>query len=154
MRFLNLPTFYSDQITAIEYTKPQSLQASAAWGGKLRVKEFTWTGDAAQNDFVQLCKLPKGARILFGKVDYTDAGGATTMDIGDMSVAGVSATENKYLSAGDISGQTGVLDFAHTWALYGLGREALATDIYLTAKIEAADPASMSLRGFVAYVVE
>lgn len=154
MRILKTPTFYSDQITGLEYTNPQVVPPAAQYNGKVRVKQFTWTGDAAQNDFVQLVKLPKGARILFGKVDYTDAGGATTMDIGDMSIAGVSGTENKYLSAGDISGQTGVLDFAHTWALFGLGREALANDIYLTAKIEAADPASMSLRGYVAYSVE
>lgn len=142
-----MPTFYSDQITGLLAT-PQVKPDSGVSNGKERVEIFTWTGDAAQNDFVQLCRLPVGARILNGRIDFTDFGTSVTLDIGD------GTTENKYLSALDVATAAGQSNFADTWALYGLGRERLATAIVLTAKLEAADPVSGSIRGYIRYTVE
>lgn len=142
-----MATFLSDQLTNLAANPEVKIDSSAA-GGKLRVKHFTWTGDAAQNDFVQLVNLPKGARIYKGRIDFTDFGTGVTLDIGD------GTTENKYLSAADVATAAGQADFAHTWALFGLGREALAAAIVLTAKLEAADPVSGSIRGYVEYAVE
>lgn len=140
-------TLYSDQITLLN-ARPQSKPLSDESRGKLRVSHFTWTGDAAQNDFIELCRLPEGARIYHGRVDFTDFGTSVTMDIGD------GTTENKYLSALDVATAAGQADFANTHALYGLGRERLSAGITLTAKLEGANPDSGSLRGYVLYSVE
>jgi len=140
-------TFYSDQITLLRAT-PQSKPLADESRGKLRVSHFTFTGDVAQNDLVELCRLPEGARIYSGRVDFTDFGTSVTMDIGD------GTTENKYASAIDVATAAGQSDFANTHALYGLGRERLSAGITLTAKFEAANPDSGSIRGYILYSVE
>ena len=140
-------TFYSDQITQLRAT-PQTFPLSDESRGKLRVSHFTFTGDVAQNDFVELCRLPEGARIYSGRVDFTDFGTSVIMDIGD------GTTENKYASAIDVATAAGQSDFANTHALYGLGRERLTAGITLTAKFEAANPDSGSIRGYIVYSVE
>ncbi|MFY7808470.1 MAG: hypothetical protein ACOVSV_05755 [Fimbriimonadaceae bacterium] len=142
-----MPTFYSDQITGLRAT-PQSKPDSGVSNGKVRVQAFSWTGDAAQNDLVELVRLPVGARIITGFVDFTDFGTSVTLDIGD------GTTENKYLSASDVATAAGTSDFANTWARYGLGRERLSVVTTLTAKFEAANPDSGSLRGYVLYAVD
>lgn len=142
-----MATLYSDQITGLRAT-PQSKPDSGVSNGKLRCEVFSWTGDAAQNDYVELCRLPVGARIMHGRLDFTDFGTSITLDIGD------GTTENKYLSALDVATAAGNSDFANTYALYGLGRERLSTAITLTAKFEGGNPASGSLYGVVYYTVE
>lgn len=142
-----MATLYSDQITGLRAT-PQTKPDSGVSNGKLRCEVFSWTGDAAQNDLVELCRLPVGARIMHGRVDFTDFGTSVTLDIGD------GTTENKYLSAADVATAAGLSDFANTYARYGLGRERLSTAITLTAKFEAANPDSGSLYGYVWYTVE
>lgn len=140
-------TLYSDQITNLRAT-PQSKPLSDESRGKLRVSCFSWTGDAAQNDYVELARIPEGARIYHGRIDFTDFGTSVTLDIGD------GTTENKYASAVDVATAAGNADFANTYALYGLGREKLSAGITLTAKLEGANPASGSLYGYIVYSVE
>jgi hypothetical protein len=142
-----MATLYSDQITGLRAT-PQSKPDSTSSNGKVRCEIFSWTGDAAQNDFVELCRLPVGARIMTGFVDFTDFGTSITLDIGD------GTTENKYLSALDIATAAGTSAFANTYALYGVGRERLSTAITLTAKLEGGNPGSGSLYGYIFYTVE
>lgn len=142
-----MATVYSDQITNSRATPPV-MNDSAGAGGKLRIANFTYTGDVAQNDLLELVRLPKGARIQYGRIDFTDFGTSVTLDIGD------GTTENKYASAVDIATAAGQADFANTWALYGLGREQLSANITLTAKFEAANPDSGTLRGYIVYSVE
>lgn len=139
-------TFYSDQITLLR-AGPQSKPLSDESRGKLRVSRFSWTGDAAQNDLVELCRLPEGARIYRGYLDFTAFGASVTLDIGD------GTTENKYVSALSVA-SAGQSNFATTNALYGLGRERLTANTTLTAKFEAANPASGSIYGYVEYTVE
>ena len=140
-------TFYSDQITSLRAT-PQTKPLSDESRGKLRVSRFSFTGDVAQNDLVELARIPEGARIYSGRLDFTDFGTSVTLDIGD------GTTENKYLSAADVATAAGQSDFANTWALYGLGRERLSAGITLTAKFEAANPDSGTIRGYIVYAVE
>jgi len=146
MRIL-FATFYSDQVTLLRSTPVQKPMSNESYG-KLRVSHFTWTGDAAQNDLVELARMPPGCRIYFGRVDFTDFGTSVTLDIGD------GTTENKYLSAGDVATAAGQLDFANTHALYGLGRERVEAAFTLTAKLEGANPDSGTLRGYIVYSVE
>jgi len=142
-----MATFRSTQLALTDLNPITKLDSSYS-EGKLRVKAFDWTGDAAQDDYVQLCTLPKGARIVQGYLDFTDFGTSVTLDIGD------GTTEDKYAAAVDVATAAGNSQFAHTWALYGMAREALAANITLTAQFEAANPASGSLRGWIAYLVE
>lgn len=142
-----MAVFYSDQITNSR-AAPPVMNDSAGAGGKLRIANFTFTGDVAQNDTLQLVRLPKGARIQHGRLDFDDFGTLITLDIGD------GTTEDKYLAALDIATAAGQADFANTWARYGLGREQLTADIVLTAKFEGGNPGSASLRGYVLYSVE
>lgn len=142
-----MATLYSDQITGLRAT-PQSKPDSTVSNGKVRTQVFSWTGDAAQNDLVELCRIPVGARILTGFIDFTDFGTSVTLDIGD------GTTENKYLSGLDVATAAGTSAFANTYALYGVGRERLSAGITLTAKFEAANPASGSLYGYIMYAVE
>lgn len=144
---ISFATLYSDQITLLRST-PKQFPMSDESNGKLRVAHFTFTGDVAQNDFVELARLPVGARIFHGRIDFTDFGTGVTLDIGD------GTTENKYLSALDVATAAGQSDFANTHALFGLGRERLSTAITLTAKFEAANPDSGTIRGYVLYTVE
>lgn len=140
-------TFYSDQITSLRAT-PQTKPLSDESRGKLRVSRFSFTGDVAQNDLVELARIPEGARIYSGRIDFTDFGASVTLDIGD------GTTENKYASAIDVATAAGQADFANTWALYGLGRERVTAGFTLTAKFEAANPDSGTIRGYVVYSVE
>ena len=141
-----MATLYSDIITSLRASpvvKPDSGQSN----GKVRTQVFSWTGDAAQNDLVELVKLPVGARILTASVNYTAFGASVTLDVGD------STTENKYLSALSVAA-AGTSDFANTYALYGVGRERLGTAVTVIAKFEGANPASGSLYGYIMYAVE
>lgn len=140
-------THYSDQITNLR-ASPPTKPMSGESRGKLRVSAFTFTGDVAQNDTVELARIPEGARIYSGRVDFTDFGTSVTMDIGD------GTTENKYASAIDVATAAGQSDFANTWALYGLGRERVTAGFTLTAKFEAANPDSGTIRGYIVYSVE
>lgn len=142
-----MANFLSTQLTLVAANPITKLDSSYS-EGKLRVKAFDWTGDAAQNDTVQLCTLPKGARIVEGYLDFTDFGTSITLDIGD------GTTDNKYLAALDVATAAGNSAFAHTWALYGMAREALSANITLTATIEGGNPASATLRGWISYLVE
>lgn len=138
-----MTTFYSDQRTNERATPPTKQDPSEA--GRLFVKHFTFTGDVAQNDLVELCLLPAGARVYHGRVDFTDFGSSVTMDIG------TSTDEDHWAAAIDVATAAGQADFANTHALYGLGREALTAATMVIAKFEAANPDSGTIRGYVMY---
>jgi len=143
-----MATFVSDQLTKVQATPFQPLDSSFS-EGKVREKAFTWTGTAAQNDIVQFCTLPKGARVTSGRVDLGAFGTSVTFAMGDGTTAA------KYLAASTTAAAGGQVDFANTWALYGLAREALTAGITLTGTIGGAAPSgSASIRGVVRYIVE
>lgn len=147
-----MATFYSAQVTK-NRAKPQQPLAANEWGGEVRVAYFSFTGDVAQNDIVELALLPVGARVLRGRVDFSDFGTSVTLDIGD------EITENKFLSAADVATAAGQADFANTAAL-GMGAvlakptsPKYAGFNTLQAKFEAANPDSGTISGYVLYVV-
>lgn len=146
-----MATLYGTQMTAMRAVPQQKLRPDE-WGGEVRVAYFDWTADAAQNDFVELTKLPLGSRILGGRLDFTAFGASVTLDIGDET------TENLFLSAKDVSA-AGQSDFANTVAL-GLDSVVVAATtpkyagfVTIQAKFEAANPASGTLKGHVLYAV-
>lgn len=142
-------TFKSDQVTNYTASPPTMLDPSD--DGRVRCKRFTWTGDAAQNDTVHLFDLPPGARVLHGRVDFTDFASTVTMDIGT-AVDGAVVDEDHWAAAIDVSGAAGDSDFANTIALNGLGSEQLTVLTEVWAKFEAANPASGTIRGYMLYL--
>lgn len=135
-----MAALYGTEVTALD-ARPTDLVDPTRWNGKVHVYGFTWTGDAAQNDTVELVRLPPGVRIIVGRVDYTAFGASVTLDLGNAT------TENAYKSALDVSaaGQAG---FAETTAL-GMMGSIQTSGISLIAKFEAANPASGTLSGYV-----
>lgn len=140
-----MANFLSDQLTNAAASPPVMNESTVA--SKEHTRVFTWTGDAAQNDTVQLCKIPKGAKIINGRCGFTAFGALVTLSLGDGTTAA------KYLSAADVSA-AGASDFANTIALKGLGSDSdLAAEVTLTATLGGANPASGTLAGYVRYTL-
>lgn len=95
----------------------------------LRRVYFEWTGDAAQNDFVVLAHLPVGARVLGGRIDFTDFGTGISVDIGPES------NPDLFWDGGDVATAAGQANIADTVAK-GMGYIAIpstaAPDTYNT----------------------
>lgn len=139
-----MANFLSDQLTNAA-AKPPVMNLSTE-GDSYR-KWFSWTGDAAQNDTVQLALLPKGARIINGSITTSALGASVTGSIGDGTTAA------KYLSAGDFSA-VATLAFAHTVALSGVGSGGqLASNITLTLTLAGANPAAGTIYGYVDFLL-
>lgn len=137
-----MATLYGTEITGID-NRPTDMVDPTRWNGKVHCYMFTWTGDAAQNDFVEVLRLPPGVRVLQGRVDFTDLGTSVTMDIG------TAASENRYLSAQDVATAAGQADFANTLARNGLGSDLLTAETSIFLKFEAADPVSGTVAGYL-----
>lgn len=136
-----MATLYSTQRTNTRATPP--VMNPSTVNAKPKRLFFDWTADAAQNDSIELVVIPKGSRVMGGRVAYSAFGASVTLDIGNGS------TEDYYLSALDVSA-AGASDFANTIALKGVGSDGeLSADVTLTAKLEGANPASGSLYGWV-----
>lgn len=136
-----MANFLSDQLTNAAASPPVMNESTV--NGKVRRHVFTWTGDAAQNDTVQLVTVGKGSKIIGGRVGYTAFGSSVTLTLGD----GTTAT--KYLGSTSIA-SAGASDFANTIALKGLGSDVdLAANVTLTATLGGADPASGTLAGYI-----
>lgn len=118
----------SDQITDLE-TVPIVKVAAQDATGRVRHIRFskTLTSNLAIGETLELCKVPRGARIIGGHAAWeamTTGAGAATMELGD------GTTANKYLEATSVDA-AGASDFADT-----LGRnygELVANEFTLTA---------------------
>lgn len=140
-----MATFNSAQFT--KYNAGDAVNVNE-WGGRVRLAYFNVAAitGLAQNDLVNLCKIPKGARIIGGRLDHGAYGASVTLDIG------ISGSENKYLSAADIS-SAGQKDIANTLAL-NLGSVTTAEES-VQAKFEAANPSDTAvLNGYILYVLD
>lgn len=117
--------------------------------GRIRHAYFDYVvpaGGVAINDTIDLCMVPKGARLLGGKFANEALGTSTQVSIGD----GTTAT--KYLDATSTAAAAAT-DFANTIALY-LGEEQ-AADLVLQAKVTgAALTAGTKIRGYALYVLD
>jgi hypothetical protein len=147
-----MPTAYkSVQQTKIDAT-PREMLRPNEMGGRVRVAFWEFTVPAATlviNDTVDLVTLPKGARILGGKIvceAMSTAGGTASADIG------IIGTAAKYGDNIDVDA-AGADDFAHTIALYFGELLTVETKIVLTAVAEAW-AAAAKCYGFVLYAVD
>ena len=146
-----MATHKSDQITNIEAVPVAPLKANEHYG-RQRMSFFTFTvptGNAAVNDVVRLCKLPKGARILGGAIAFE----AMSTGAGDASVQlGVTGTATKYLGTTSVDA-AGKATFADTIAL-NYGEELAAATELIATVITEAWAAGKKLYGHVKFVVD
>lgn len=131
--------------------------------GRVKVSTFTInTGSGiAQNTVVAAAKLPRGARLLRGRIDFGAMGTSATAEIGlaatdgggYLDVAGtVDDDVDKLLAAGNVAaaGQLAFVDTAALGMLYETEKE-----VYLVVKATgAAWAASKTLQGYILYSVD
>lgn len=143
-----MPNFLSDQLTN-SAAQPVAFNDSTTHAKVIR-KYFSFSGTTVANaDTIQLCKLPKQARITGGRLLTTAWGTSVTGAVGDGTTAA------KYLAATSIAAASAT-DFANTVALAGSGSQGeLAAEITLTLTIGGASPAAgtNSVYGFVDYLL-
>lgn len=114
-------------------------------GGRVRIQWFSWTTSSpSQNDLVNLCKIPAGAILINGFVQFEAMGTNATLDIG------TTGTATKYAS-GIAVASLGTSSFLNTAALnFGL---VLTADEYVVGKMSgAAWTTAKSVNGYIMYV--
>ena len=138
--------------------KPNQLE------GRVRIGRFSYTiptGDEAIASNVALVRLPKGARIIEGKIKGEAMGNSSTVDIGLMGADGsgfinadgdVADDVDFFLDGGDVNAAFN-LDFAATIAL-NYGYELEKNCILLATPVVGAWDAGQDLVGHVKYVVD
>lgn len=114
-------------------------------GAKKRIAFFDYTtaGDAA-GTVIELCKLPKGAKILGGSVARSALGASVTVKFG------TSASDAAFLAATDFSA-LGVTAIAATVAL-GYLSETTAETLVIATTAGASLTTGGYIKGFIEYV--
>ncbi len=104
---------------------------SNATGGRVRKAYFTCTVPTGSGDTMTLTKLPKGARVLGGRIQFTVAQGGTAT-----TAVGVSGTTGKYFVAA-LTNATTYLEMAKN-ATENYGSETSAEETIIATNAAAA----------------
>jgi hypothetical protein len=142
----------------VEYAKqvavPPTALDTTEQAGRVRIVHFdTGTIDAAQNDLINLIKMPAGnVRILALRGVKPAYGAGATLDIGhtgytNLSGTAVVASEAAFVAALDVAA-AGDLDKVIDVQIQSRG------GFTVQAKLEGANPASGQLKGWLEYVVD
>jgi hypothetical protein len=113
-------------------------------GGKARIAYFsvnTTTQAISSGDTVNLVTLPKGARILGGKVSFGAMGASATLTIGDAGSA------VRLLASTDVSA-AGAVDI---FAAAGVGYETTDATIIIATAAGANYASAKDLKGYLLY---
>lgn len=159
-----MPVLYSDQITksraALAGTSYELENGLTVTGGKERIAFFSiLSTGVAQNDTIQLAKLPKGARILGGSLIAEALGASTTIALGtdvalsdaSSSATAIAAGVANLLAATDVSAASNTA-FAATFAL-GAGSLCTAGETTVIATVAGAAPTTArKIVGWVRYL--
>lgn len=138
-------TQYADTLA-----KPAARLKPNEWGGRVRRSWWDFTtpaGGLALTDTVNLVKLPKGARILGGRVGFgamSSAAGTATADIGYAGAA------TRYAAAINVDA-AGESDFADT-AARNFGEELAADQTIIATAGGEAWAAAQSFTGYIEWV--
>lgn len=122
--------------------------------GRIRLAHFdTGTIDAAQNDLINIIKMPAGkVRILRLCGRNPAYGASTTFDLGhtgytNLSGTAVAASENAFVSALDVAAAADIAKVVDQTIESRGG-------FTLQGKLEGANPASGQFKGWIEYVVD
>jgi hypothetical protein len=141
-----MTVFYGAQMTKLRNTVPQDLPAVADVHGRVRVfNEKVTLASQTTSDTIEVAKLPKGARVLYGLLTSSVSLGSSTVAIG------ISGTTGKYRAAATFTATDAPTTFGAT-ANVG---EALAAEEIVFLTIGAATlPASGTLRVILFYTLD
>lgn len=142
-----MATSYGTEMTKLRNTTPPEKPDAGAVSGKLRVFSESFTMAAQQvGDIIELAKLPKGARVLFGVLNASATLGATaTLAIG------IAASAGKYRAAA-------VHTAANAPTLFGVqagvGVKLAAEEIVIGTVGAAALPGAGTVNVMMVYTIE
>lgn len=140
-----MATFYSEQRTN-ERAFPGEANAPNTKGTK-KVAYFSYTTVSGNiGDVIELCKIPKGCRVIGGQLTW-DAmtGGTQTVAIG------ISGTAGKYLTAVAMGTSEGNLAIG-SLITQSLGEVTTAEETIILTNGTAAMTAAKKIRGYIEYI--
>jgi len=116
-------------------------------GGRMRVQTFSFTTPVgiAEDDTINLCKLPAGAKVIGGYVQHGAMGVSSTLDIG------TAADPNKYASAIDVAA-AGVSSAVASTAALNYGAVTTTEENIIATAAGAAWADGEDLNGHIVYV--
>ena len=142
-----MATTYGTEMTKLRNTTPPEKPDAGAVSGKLRVFSETFTMAAqAAGDIIELARLPKGARVLFGVLNASATlGAAATLAIG------IAGNTGKYRAAA-------VHTTADAPVLFGvnagMGVKLAAEEIVIGTVAVAALPGAGNVNVMMVYTIE
>lgn len=137
---------YGKQMGLLRNNVPQQLPSAGDVYGRVRCFNETVTlASQASGDTIEVAKLPKGARPLYGIINTDTSLGSSTISIGPASSAA------KYRAAGTFTATDTPTLFGKAG---GVGDALTAEEIVLITIGAAALPASGTLRVQMFYVVD
>lgn len=145
-----MATLYSDQLTTISnggVCKPNAV------GGKLRIQYFSFlTTGHVSGDIVELFKLPRNARIIEGEIiPSATVGGTCTVKVGWAADDDAIRAAATLTAAGTMAGTLALNKYTELTS----AMEATDTDLVtFILTYAAANPAEVTIRGHVVYVLE
>ena len=141
-----MTVFYGAQMNKLRNTVPQDLPAVADVHGRVRVfNEKVMLASQTTSDTIEVAKLPKGARVLYGLLTSTVSLGSSTVAIG------INGTTGKYRAAAAFTATDTPTPFG---VAANIG-EALTAEEILFLTIGAATlPGSGTLRVTVFYTLD
>lgn len=150
-----MPNFYSLALTKVRAGRRASPRDVH---GKFRILDFACVSiDAAENDVIALAKLPKGWKVLEGRIFHPAFGASVTVDVGTYLVAedgitvGAVESVDRFLD-GDDQAAAGTVDIAETLAKGAL--YVATADMFIAAKLLGANPAAGILQGYMIVVAD
>jgi hypothetical protein len=128
---------------------PPTLVKPNELGGRGRIAYFavTTSAYASTGDVINLTTLPKGARVVGGRIVWAANAASTTLSVGYTGAA------TRYLGATAVGAAAGGADLANTIAL-NLGEELTAITTVIATPGGATWTAATSILGFIEYVID
>jgi len=143
-----MATYSSSQYANYTAT-PATLVKPNELGGRGRIAYFavTTSAFASSGDTINLTTLPKGARVIAGRIAWAANAASTTISVGYTGAA------TRYLGATAVGASAGAADFANTVAL-NFGDELTAITVLVATPGGATWTAGTSILGYVEYVID
>lgn len=141
-----MTVFYGAQMSKLRNTVPQDLPAVADVHGRVRVfNEKVTLASQTTADMIEVAKLPKGARVLYGLLTSSVSLGSSTIAIG------VAGTTGKYRAAAVFTAVDAPTAFG---VAANIGEPLAAEEIVFLTIGAATLPASGTLRVKVFYTLD